>query len=456
MIATMTRVFLTFSILALAFGGCNDKAIQPAPPVDLLERLAALPGVTVTEGDVPGGDIHSRAFEIEITQPIDHENPSAGTFQQHGFLLHADASAPMVLVVTGYEARTNFAGEAAQILSANQIYVSHRYMGESRPNSVDWEHLTVAQAAADHHQIVEIFKQIYGGPWVSYGASKGGQAALIHRRFYPDDVEATIARVAPIVFGVEDPRFDEFLTETVATEACREKYRQFQIRCLDSRDNLMPYLQDRVDNGIYTYSMSLDSAFEYSVLEYPFAFFQAGSGDCEDIPDSDATYQEMFTALMSESGIEIFSDELSEYYAPVFYQIYTELGYYRLIDDHLKDHLEVLGDPSYSRFAPRNIELTFHPDVVPDIAQWLQTQGHKIIYLYGAVDPWTAAAIELDGEVDALKIVEPDANHSVRIATLRNPNPVYVKLEEWLGIEINQTIITRPAVDGQDRRFEDY
>lgn len=438
---------LVLALTAFGFSGCDDKSVAPEPPLDILERLEALPGITVTEMDVPTGELHSRAFEITLTQPLDHDNPSGGTFEHHMFLLHANVNAPMVLVLTGYAATRNVAGEAAQLLSANQLYVDHRFMGASRPEPVDWPNMTVAQAAADDHNIVETFKEIYRGQWVSYGASKGGVTALIHKRFYPDDVEATVARVAPIVFGVEDPRFDVFLTETVADEDCREKYRQFQIRCLEERDSMLVYLQEYADNSIYTYSITLDSAFEYSVLEYPFAFFQNGSGDCADIPDGDATYQEMLDALMSESGIELFSDEFIAFYEPVYYQFYTEMGYYRLIDDHLTDYLQALTDPTYSRFAPQGVDLTFHPEVMQDIAQWLATEGDRIIYIYGAVDPWTAGEVEFGGDVDALKIIEPGANHRVTISTLTNPVPVYEKLEEWLEVGIEIPAVSRPVAE---------
>ena len=35
--------------------------------------------------------------------------------------------------------------------------------------------------------------------------------SVYHRRFYPDDVDATVAYVAPISFGAPDDRYIDFL-----------------------------------------------------------------------------------------------------------------------------------------------------------------------------------------------------------------------------------------------------
>ncbi|UCE24650.1 MAG: peptidase [Candidatus Zixiibacteriota bacterium] len=436
-------VLPAFVLIAFLFNSCGkDKVTEPEPPPDLLVRLNSLPGVTATEIDSPSGTFHTRAFEMDIAQPIDHDNPDMGTFNQRVYLLHFGERAPMVLETSGYAMPYNRVGEVTDLLRANQLHVSHRYMGNPRPDQLDWEYLTVAQAAADHHHIVELFKQIYTGQWVSTGRSKGGQASLFHRRYYPDDVAVTLAMVAPIVYGTEDPRFDVFLNEVVSDSICREKIRQYQIRCLQERDSLLPYLEHYADTSWLTFSITMDSALEYSVLEFPFAFFQAGSGDCADIPDSNSSYREMFDALMTFSSIALFSDEYSDYYCPVYYQIYTELGYYRLITDHLLDLLEVMPDPTYARFGPPGVEMVYRPEVVQDLAQWLRTEGDSIIYVYGAVDPWSAAAVELGGDVEALFVLEPGANHSVQIQTLSNPGPVYEKLELWLGIEVQR--LARP------------
>ncbi len=102
--------------------------------------------------------------------------------------------------------------ELSPILNANQICVEHRYFNESTPQPVDWEHLTIYNAASDHHRIVEILKEIYKGKWVNTGISKGGQTVMYHRYFYPDDVDASVGYVCPLNFSIEDKRVYSFLT----------------------------------------------------------------------------------------------------------------------------------------------------------------------------------------------------------------------------------------------------
>lgn len=89
-------------VAALALCACTDD-----PRKDILDQLAALPDVTVTEWTPPAdftAEPGYRFFDLTFTQPIDHDNPSAGTFVQHGYLMHADPDAPLVFYTSGYGA----------------------------------------------------------------------------------------------------------------------------------------------------------------------------------------------------------------------------------------------------------------------------------------------------------------------------------------------------------------
>ena len=154
-----------------------------------------------------------------------------------------DASKPVVIVTEGYAAGRNYTAELTSILGSNQIIVEHRYFGKSKPDSMDWKYLTVKQAAADHHRVISLFKEIYKEMWISTGISKGGQTALFHRRFYTDDVNATVAYVAPIPLADEDPRLNEFL-ETLGDESCREQMKRYQKRLLENRKELIHKYQE--------------------------------------------------------------------------------------------------------------------------------------------------------------------------------------------------------------------
>jgi hypothetical protein len=67
---------------------------------------------------------------------------------------------------------------------------------------------------------VKLFKQIYEGRWISTGASKGWKTAVFHRRYFPKDVDATVAYVAPTMLSPEDPRSRPYL-RSLGTPECR-------------------------------------------------------------------------------------------------------------------------------------------------------------------------------------------------------------------------------------------
>jgi len=303
---------------------------------------------------------------------------------------------------------------------------------------MEWGYLTVEQAASDFHRVVELFKTIYTGKWVSYGASKNGSTALCHRRFYPDDVDATLAEVAPISFAAEDPRYEEFL-ENVGDEAIRDKIKRFQVDLLENRDGILPLIRDYMDNSSLTFSVPEGLILEFEALEYSFSFWQFGEYDISTVPDTGLTAQELYDMLEGWGYLPHYSDEYIEYLEPLYYQIYTELGYYRLVDDHLSHLLVDLHDPSYSYFAPSGVPLVFDPLTMQDLNTWLQTEGNNIIYTYGEIDPWTAGAVELTGQTNAVKIVQPGANHLISMEGLDQKALVYSTLEDWLGVRIQET-----------------
>ena len=120
--------------------------------------------------------------------------------------------------------------------------------------------------------------------------------------------------------------------------------------------------------------------------------------------------------------------------------------------DHLTDLLQAVPAPTYRSFAPVGADLIFKPEVMQDVIPWLQTQGQRIIYIYGGIDPWSAAALEPAPGVDALKVVQPGANHGVKIRDLSQKGLVIQTLERWLGIKIDASALaTWQAPPERDR-----
>jgi hypothetical protein len=372
------KTVLIFNLLLVFFIVSCNRDTTEIQLLDLLEKLRALPGVVVTEIEPHYG--YPRAFEIDILQPVDHQNLLGQTFTQRLYLSHVDESMPMIFAPNGYASTPTSGQEIAGILGTNCISVTHRYFEGSKPEPLDWQYLTVEQAAADHHRIVALFKQIYNGIWISSGRSKSGRTALYHRRFYPDDVRATLAYVAPFVLAPHDRRFFEYI-ETLGDEDCRNKLIQFQRTLLENRDSIIPFIEQYFQENELVVSMDINVVFEYAVLGYTFSFWQYHRKDCTTIPDPGASFEEMFTHLNEVKKLSDYSDDRISYYEPYYYQCLTETGGAGYKTDHLDDLLIYVKNPTIEDFAPKNVEFIYKPEVVLDILHWLQSEGNNIIYI---------------------------------------------------------------------------
>src|SRR4051812_5362549 len=200
-------------LVAIAFlAACGDDLAPPdAPAGDILAQLSGLPGVTVAEWTPPTGftpEPGYRYFDLFFTQPIDHEHPEAGTFHQYVALMHRDVEAPLVIFNGGYNAAwKRFLTEPSQIVQGDQISIEYRFYGISKPQTIDWTKLTVAQNGADEHAIIELLGRIYKGHRIQTGGSKGGENSMLHEMLYPGYLDGVVAYVAPVITADPDLRY---------------------------------------------------------------------------------------------------------------------------------------------------------------------------------------------------------------------------------------------------------
>jgi len=432
-------------LLLLALFSCRREE-----ELTLLQRLQRIPGVEAAAiAPLPG---YAQAFQVDILQPVDHDQAGRGEFRQRFYLSYRADEAPTVFYTSGYGISRNYESEPAALLQANQVLMVHRYFPNAVP-AADWSFLTTRQAAADQHEIRTRLGGILTGKWLSSGASKGGMTALYYRYYYPQDVEATVAYVAPIMERPDDPRFVPFLRQA-GTAACRKQQFSLQQELLERRQALLPLVHEHALSKGYSFTVFSEAqAFEYAVLEYPFAFWQYGSGDCTPIPALEASDRELFDHLVAVSPLSYYADADYEYFRPLFYQAYTEIGYCPYMFDHLAGLLAAVPAPDYRAFAPRNVQLTFRPEVMAAIATWLRSRGERIVYVYGGNDPWTAAALRPDPGLDALCVIQPGANHGVKIRDLDDKGLVIAALERWLGADIDETRLGSMAFDDRKERL---
>lgn len=407
----------------------------PADAQDILSKIDQIAGVTVEE--TPRVIGFKRSFKIMLEQPLDHGNPNSPTFRQQILLSHVDVTAPVIMVTEGYSLTLQKASELTDYFYANQINVEHRFFNVSKPDSLQWRYLTTKQAAADDHRIVELFKKIYPGKWLSTGISKGGQTALFHRAFYPDDVDATVAYVAPIPLSDADPRLDEWI-KTLGGAECWQKMQTFQKAVLMKRQEVLPRIATWSAGQDYTYSFPIREVLNYAILEYPFAFWQTGNSSCDDIPGANASTDSLFRHLILNVPFNWFSVKDIEANTAAYYQFFTELGFYHFMTDHLQEFFVDSPAPSYRAFGPRNIEMKFNPEPMQKIHAWLQNEANNIIYIYGATDAWTGAAVTPSANTNSLKFVVRGHAHASRIRHLPadERKRLLIALAVWLGIDM--------------------
>lgn len=409
-----------------------------ADTVDIAEQLASIAGLTFEEQPTPVPGY--RFFVMSFDQPADHADPDGPQFAQRLTLLHRDTDAPLVLVTAGYFINASDPGlaEPAALLLANQLSIEHRFFVPSRPEPADWATLTITQAASDHHRVAQAFKAIYEGAFVATGVSKGGMASVYFRRFFPDDVDATIAYVAPQSYGDADPRYLDFVAK-LGSEACRDALHEAQRELLLRRPAMTMYMQAEAQDG-FTYEdhLGIDRALETAVLELPFTFWQYGNAShCAEIPTVAATDQEWWDFINTFNAPAYWSDYQIELYEPYFFQAATQLGYPAYDETHVADLLLHPGvDVAATYVLPPKMP-TLDPAVMPDIADWLASEGQRMMFVYGQNDPYTAAAFELGDATDSFRFTVPLGNHGAEILQLpaSDRETALAALQAWTGVK---------------------
>jgi hypothetical protein len=426
-IAIFLLIFLLF-----VFSGLFCDGGESANP--LINKLKTIPGLSIIKILKP--NLHfKQIIQLSITQPLDHQNPNAGTFQQTIFLSHVDQTAPTLFVPDGYGAYKNRVFELTAILKCNQVYAGHRFYYGSSPEKINWPLLTQKQAAADYHRIITALKPIYTGKWLSGSISKGGLECLFHRRHFPTDVTATIAYVAPAALSPHDPRLEEFILNTAGTPEARRAITTFQRAVLKKRRHIFPIIKKMCEKSGKTFPITYNQMLEYHVLEYPFSYWQYSDGDTTKIPAPHSSPQELHNHLLTILGpYTWYTNAAIKRRYPNVYESYTQIGYYRTITAHLKDLLKsVPPNPSDKDFAPPNIPLHFDSQPMKDLLQWIKTKGTRIICLYGSRDPWTACAVTLDPKNDTILHIAPNQNHSLRLKKLPQPvqSRILQRINSW-------------------------
>ena len=444
---------LALLLVLLAACGDNDVAAPPdaldpdaGTPGDILAQLEALPGVTAEEWIPPEGfepPEGYRFFDLWFTQPVDHDDPGAGSFQQYAALMHVDPEAPLVVYTSGYDAGwRRWLTEPAWLLEGNQISLEYRFYGESRPaDAIPWPLLRIEQASADQHAILELLDGIYSGNTITTGASKGGEHALQYAQLYPDDVDGVVAYVAPVITDFPDLRY-QGIFDRIGLADCRARLRAAARELLIRREAIIPLVLDDPFWPSSYQVAGVDHAYETAVVELEFGFWMTrGEEDCTQVPEATASDTALYQLLADTGHPAAYGDEaLAVYGTQYLYQDHVELGY-PIWDHAYLDDLMTYSYEDWSAYLPPGEPLDYDPALPRALETWIEDEAEQILMINGEWDPWAAGVPELAPGRDALSLWVPHGSHwSSSFFTLAADDfqVAYDALRRWAGVTARQ------------------
>jgi hypothetical protein len=436
-------------------GGSTSDA-GPCAATDIRGKLLCIPGLTiVTEGNSGA----FRRFTLTLDQAVDHDHPAGQHFLQRLTLLHRDEAAPVVLASSGYNISTG-SGEVTELgttFATNVLQVEHRYFPPSIPDPADWTYLNIKQSAGDYHAITMAMKSIYKGKWVNTGASKGGMTSVYFRRFYPNDLDATVAYVAPNSFGLADLRYPAFINQVGGDTyaACRESLKELQKTVLTRRAEVEPRMTDS-----YAALGGPAIALEHATLEMPFTFWQYqnptnATRGCSAIPAADAPIATLYSFFSAVSYLRNFSDSGGEGFLAYYYQATNQLGAPAAEQTHLTGLLQHSETYRPDYYIPKGVAVpAWDAEAMVDVQNWVKSEGKTILFIYGEFDPWSAGRFEIGSSGDNHLYIAPGGNHGSKITTLKEADRTEAlsTLQRWLGVPPVMSAEAASAFDDESFR----
>ena len=419
----------------------GETSGETTDDADILELLQAIPGVEVVERF--DSDADGRFFEMTYEVANDHDDADAGSFGLYMTLIHRDIDAPMVYYTTGYRNYFyDYEVELSRIVGGNQLSVEKRFTGISIPDA-DWTKLNAAQVAADGHAVVTALGTIYSAPWLRTGASLGGEDAVYHHYYYPEDFAGVVSYVSPFVLGLADGRFIKHFSDAVDAD-CQTQLEALQVVMLsDFRAALVAELELQVTAEELTRIGGHDAALQTLVLEMPWNLWQSfGLSACSELPiadDPELSVEELLTVLDGlTGGVAGVTDQAFTGYQAYAYQAFTQLGRPALP----LAHLQGLVDDDYvdleTGMGPVGVPLPFDPTFLPALHNWVATEASDIIFVYGSLDPWSAGKIDASENPGVVTYHAPTGIHATHIQSLSADEEAAIEAEisAWIGADL--------------------
>lgn len=453
-------------------GAAVAVAASSADASSLLERIRRI-GIVTRATELRSAPRGTRFFRITVAVPVDHAQPDGPTFELRVNLLHRGFSRPAVVATSGYRLWDDpYRAEVTRIVDGNQLDIEHRFFSPSLPEHPDWQtQLTIQQVAADHHRVITAFRHLYDGRWLSTGDSKGGMAATYHRRFYPGDVSATIAYVAPNDVVDDQDAYPAFLARIGGPRLadCRDRLVALQRRVLQQRGWFRGRLTDFSASTSLTWNWvgGVDVGLEVSVIDFYFAFWQYWGADaCRSVPAARRlSNAEVWRYVDSVNRWSNLSDQRRFYSLPYHYQAAAQIGGPAPFEGRLRDLMKYPGADTPANILPRSMKpVPNDPGAMADIDAWVRTSARRMLFVDGQLDPWAAEPFRCGADAAeraCRRVVVPRGTHGAVVADL--PRSARLRAErlirQWAGVAGGHARTTTsyggagwiPALDGRYR-----
>ena len=427
-----------FLISILLFVGCNSSSsvVTSTTEVTNFEKLATIKNIVSIEKR-PNVSHFDENYVLWFEQLIDHNDSTKGRFRQRVFLGFENPAQPVIVELSGYGIGSENAGELASHYNANQLSIEHRYFNDSRPEEIDWNTLTVENAAKDQAIIIDAIRNaLYPkAKFISTGISKGCQTTMAHRSYFPKNVDACVCYVGPLNFDREDPRIFEFLKNVGPAEE-RAKVKDFQELCFENRSALLEILKAKATEKGMSWEFGVEKAIDYSILEYSFAYWQWGT-DPNTIPLKPASAEVIYEHLFDVVGYGFFEEHAVENLQPYFWAALTEQGIYGYETIPFQKYMHTDKMYTFDWAFPDDITKVYDLKPMQRIKTFLDSNAEKMLFIYGENDAWSSTAVELTENAnkrELYKFVKAKGDHKTRIKSFdaETQKKIYDIIDSWL------------------------
>lgn len=377
-----------------------------------------------------------------------------------------------------YYSVNNSINEIAHRYHANYLYPEFRYFSFSAPERCyeNLDDLRSEEAAEDFHNLFVALKKVMKGKWVMSGSSKGGTTTLLQHAFHPEDMDAYVPYAAPFFDTDCDTVMQKYWFNNGWTQEYLDLFMDIRRKALTRKDQIFP-LYEKITKTYYP-NESTDKLYgRYLISVGHLGFNEHAYQDTATLRKSKEYNEELFEdygiepyndtvvaviMINTKFRIESFGywrDFLRTGKAPApplhkssdragylpfgvtaeqwwannengytgqayEYQARTELGYYDLrLDEISGPETGAAWNAQYRQYVGslRDFDLEqyhsciFNRSVYDRAVTTTQNAQKPIIFIYGADDTWTGAAMRdtyING-TNVRKFILPAQNHTV-------------------------------------------